>query len=637
MKIMVRKKKNLKRLIKEDLEVHKVPDDLDEATPEEAYGDGYDAGREYSSEEDECGFDSKKIKITVGKREIIAEDTDALTNPNRPAHKRAQIEKQRKAKEIHRALDRLPKRPSGPWPTPPRHFKASELGGSNKEAADSFMRAIQKAQARADRGEPWLPDWSKGPPPASKSSFVDPHNPLDPTDPARRNIRQGPPPERAARGPRGAHKPSKPLSPSAWADAGFSNKKIDSANPNNWYRSTGKTPGPANIGQQALRGAGRRALGKQIAQAAVKDLKLAGALALMAVIFDTSSRGVAKVVGGFRKMNRDGGPQTKREQQAYDEAESHIKSEIENVNQQLNLEIDPKYYDKSIKTPWSDWADMVDLGYGDRTKDPRIGTVEQSFLQKHDVDAMGHPEYEGVDIKGKPFLKKMAQAYLKRYKLDPKLARYFSHKELKNLRDEQLFTQDGGEVDVPMLTPLKTPEGREEFIKNAKDRWWKQSMAAAAEGSEGHAGEAQPRFGLDESKNFKKERKIKMKFHTKWKQFLKESKSSAVGGDTLGQFIVDHGDGDAQQALNHAEEALEYLADEIATMREMREALNDLIADENRQEINDMMDEEDEEIQFAKDNPQYTTRTFDDEEEEIEFSEKWNGGEDVDDPWETEL
>jgi len=128
-----------------------------------------------------------------------------------------------------------------------------------------------------------------------------------------------------------------------------------------------------------------------------------------------------------------------------------------------------------------------------------------------------------------------------------------------------------------------------------------------------------------------------MKFHTKWKQFLKESKSSAVGGDTLGQFIVDHGDGDAQQALNHAEEALEYLADEIATMKEMREAISDLIADENRQEINDMMDEEDEEIQFAKDNPQYTTRTFDDEEEEIEFSEKWNAGEDVDDPWETEL
>ena len=89
-----------------------------------------------------------------------------------------------------------------------------------------------------------------------------------------------------------------------------------------------------------------------------------------------------------------------------------------------------------------------------------------------------------------------------------------------------------------------------------------------------------------------------------------DGESAAVDADTLGQFIIDHGDGDAQQALNHLE-------DEIQEMEGMREAINDLIANENRQEINDMMDEEDEEIQFAKDNPEYTTRTFDDEEEDL--------------------
>ena len=116
-------------------------------------------------------------------------------------------------------------------------------------------------------------------------------------------------------------------------------------------------------------------------------------------------------------------------------------------------------------------------------------------------------------------------------------------------------------------------------------------------------------------------------FHDEWRTFLKENKNlpwseesvaseierakrldgeSAVDADALGQFIVDHGDGDAQQALNHLE-------DEIQEMEGMRKAINDLIGDEMGQEINDMMDEEDEEIQFAKDNPEYTTRTFDDE------------------------
>jgi len=455
-KIEVKNKKNLKRLIKESLEVHRVPDDLGDATPEEAYGDGYDAGREYSSEEDECGFDSKKIKITVGKREIISEgkpevDPYGLTVPSK--------------KQVDPYGLTVPsKKPD--IPPSPRQIKQTPWGYGPPLAAAPEEK-IKSTTTKADKI-----NIRKGPPPVQ-----------DPVIDVRLR----------------AHKPSKRLSPSAWADAGFSNVRIDPDRPTNWYRSTGKTPGPANIGQQALKGVGKRALGRQIAQAAARDLRLAASLAVIAVIFDTSSRAHAKISHAFRKMNQEGGPRTEREKRLYDKAESHIKNEIGKVNKQLNLEMDPKWYDKSIATNWKEWADVVDLGYGDRTKDPRIGTVAQDFLQKHDMDALGAPEYEGVDIKGKPFLKKMAQAYLKRYKLDPKLARYFSHKELKNLRDEQLFIQDGGEVDVSMLTPLKTPEGREEFIKNAKDRWWKQSMAAAAEGSEGHAGEAQPRFGLDES------------------------------------------------------------------------------------------------------------------------------------------
>ena len=47
-----KKKKNLKRLTKEALEVHRVPDDLDNDC-DGAYGDGYEAGREYASEEQE--------------------------------------------------------------------------------------------------------------------------------------------------------------------------------------------------------------------------------------------------------------------------------------------------------------------------------------------------------------------------------------------------------------------------------------------------------------------------------------------------------------------------------------------------------------------------------------------------------
>ena len=89
-----------------------------------------------------------------------------------------------------------------------------------------------------------------------------------------------------------------------------------------------------------------------------------------------------------------------------------------------------------------------------------------------------------------------------------------------------------------------------------------------------------------------------------------DGESSVVGGDALGQFIVDHGDGDAQQALNHLEDEIQEMEDEIQEMEMMRKAINDLIADEKRQEIIDMMDEEDEEIQFAKDNPEYTTRKF---------------------------
>ena len=64
---------------------------------------------------------------------------------------------------------------------------------------------------------------------------------------------------------------------------------------------------------------------------------------------------------------------------------------------------------------------------------------------------------------------------------------------------------------------------------------------------------------------------------------------SPLGADEVGEFIIDQGGEEA---------ALAYV-----------EAM--------RQEIIDMMDEEDEEIQFAKDNPEYTTRTFDDEEEDV--------------------
>jgi hypothetical protein len=47
-----KKKKNLKKLKREALEVHRVPDDLDNDC-DGAYGDGYEAGREYASEEQE--------------------------------------------------------------------------------------------------------------------------------------------------------------------------------------------------------------------------------------------------------------------------------------------------------------------------------------------------------------------------------------------------------------------------------------------------------------------------------------------------------------------------------------------------------------------------------------------------------
>jgi len=64
---------------------------------------------------------------------------------------------------------------------------------------------------------------------------------------------------------------------------------------------------------------------------------------------------------------------------------------------------------------------------------------------------------------------------------------------------------------------------------------------------------------------------------------------SMLDSDEVGQFITDH---DGEEA------ALAYL-------------------DAMRQEIYDLMAEEDEEIKFAKENPEYTTRTFDDEEEEL--------------------
>jgi len=91
----------LRKSIREDLEVHRVPDDLDQTTPEEAYGDGYHAGRDYSSEEHEMdkvitieeqedydGFDDEDITLTDD-GDMMTEKADLALLPGsfKPPHK----------------------------------------------------------------------------------------------------------------------------------------------------------------------------------------------------------------------------------------------------------------------------------------------------------------------------------------------------------------------------------------------------------------------------------------------------------------------------------------------------------------------------------------------------------------------
>ena len=68
-----KKKKNLKKLKREALEVHRVPDDLDNDC-DGAYGDGYEAGREYSDQEE--NLDEDETFSTVDQ---YNQDDDATT------------------------------------------------------------------------------------------------------------------------------------------------------------------------------------------------------------------------------------------------------------------------------------------------------------------------------------------------------------------------------------------------------------------------------------------------------------------------------------------------------------------------------------------------------------------------------
>ena len=129
------------------------------------------------------------------------------------------------------------------------------------------------------------------------------------------------------------------------------------------------------------------------------------------------------------------------------------------------------------------------------------------------------------------------------------------------------------------------------------------------------AGRERPRDPTSQSSELDKIAEGGLKFQDAWRVFLKEGKKKKLNensGDSmiddavLGEYIAEHSeDGDPHEALSH-------LSDEIREMEELREALNDLIADQNRGEINDMMDDEKREIQFAKDNPEYTTRNYGD-------------------------
>jgi len=89
-------------------------------------------------------------------------------------------------------------------------------------------------------------------------------------------------------------------------------------------------------------------------------------------------------------------------------------------------------------------------------------------------------------------------------------------------------------------------------------------------------------------------------------RLAENGQGSMIDDAVLGDYIAKNGGGDPHEALGHLE-------DEIKEMEGLREALNGLIADENRLEINQMMDDEQKEIEFAKENPEYTTRTFEED------------------------
>ena len=73
---------------------------------------------------------------------------------------------------------------------------------------------------------------------------------------------------------------------------------------------------------------------------------------------------------------------------------------------------------------------------------------------------------------------------------------------------------------------------------------------------------------------------MKDNINENWKKFLKEGETSDLGHTVVGDFIVDH-DG--------VENALKYL-------------------DAMRQEIEELMDEEDAEVKFTQDNPQFNPK-----------------------------
>ena len=254
------------------------------------------------------------------------------------------------------------------------------------------------------------------------------------------------------------------------------------------------------------------------------------------------------------------GKQNKRD---WEKAYSRLKRDWEGI----------KEFAKLFKEdPWKAWSQIVSGQRNDPFFGPRDGMSNKERRKLPAWAKIPHIEQPAVDTESPEHKEAMTAAYRRWFpkmskKIDDAHKRYMEM--AKKVDDADRF-EFGGEQTMGL-----DPEGQ----------------SLQREG--------------DESKNF----------YDGWKSFLTEGgarghftsveKESLIDSDTLAQFIADQGG--AQEALNHAEEALEYLQDEIATMREMREAISDLIADENRQEINDMMDEED---------------------EEIEFSKKWNAGED---------